>query len=423
MKSFVASALAAAALYTTIAADPIQNCPNGSNDVCFQVAVPQSAATAGSGNLYFQISAPDSYAWVALGTGTRMADASMFLMYQDGNGNVTISPRQASGHVMPQATSNGAQLELLAGSGVSNGVMTANVLCTNCESWDGGSMPLGSDSSNWIAAWRGGSAINSQSLNAAISVHDSETSFGLDLTQATVTEDANPFAGTPAPTTGDSDSGSGDSDSGNNSGNGGSSNTGGSSNGVTQTTTPGAGPNVLLAHGVVMTIVFVAMYPIGSILMPMLGKWLVHAGWQLLAFLLMWAGFGLGVVYGNDHGYLFKQTHTILGTVVCGLLVVQPFLGMIHHAHYKKHQMRGAVSHSHIWFGRIVLLLGIINGGLGMQLASSSTAWVVAYSVVAAVMAVLYVLAIWVKSRRTGGRRKDDLSLGGSPVRETHEMK
>ncbi|CRK40329.1 hypothetical protein BN1708_016795, partial [Verticillium longisporum] len=120
---------------------------------------------------------------------------------------------------------------------------------------------------------------------------------------------------------------------------------------------------------------------------------------------------------------LFKQTHTILGTVVCVLLVVQPFLGLVHHMHYKKHQMRGAVSHSHIWFGRIVLLLGIIDGGLGMQLASSSTTWIVAYSVVASITTVLYVLAIWLKSRRTGGRRKDDLSLGGSPVRESHEMK
>ncbi|EEY18777.1 conserved hypothetical protein [Verticillium alfalfae VaMs.102] len=409
MKSFITSSLAAAALYTSAVADPIRNCPNGNSGVCFQVAVPETAASAGTGNLYFQISAPESYAWIGLGTGTRMSNSNMFLMYQDGSGNVTISPRRASGQVMPQVTTNGAQLELLAGSGVSNGVMTANVRCSNCASWSGGSMPLGSSSSNWIAAWRRGSAISSTNLNAPISQHDSETSFGLDLTQATVAEDTNPFAGSAAPTTG---------------GNTGNSNTGGNTGGITAPASSGlAGPNVLLAHGVIMTIVFVAMYPIGSILMPMLGKWLIHAGWQIIAFMLMWAGFGLGVVYGNDHGYLFKQTHTILGTVVCALLVAQPFLGLVHHMHYKKHQMRGAVSHSHIWFGRIVLLLGIINGGLGMQLASSSTTWIVAYSVVAGIMAVLYVLAIWLKSRRTGGRRKDDLSLGGSPVRESHEMK
>ncbi|KAG7105316.1 hypothetical protein HYQ44_016628 [Verticillium longisporum] len=418
MKSFIASSLAAAALYASAVADPIENCPNGNSGVCFQVAVPETAASAGTGNLYFQISAPDSYAWIGLGTGTRMSNSNMFLMYQDGSGNVTISPRRASGQVMPQVTTNGAQLELLAGSGVSNGVMTANVRCSNCASWSGGSMPLGSSSSNWIAAWHRGSAISSTNLNAPISQHDSVTSFGLDLTRATVAEDTNPFAGSTAPTTGGNNGNNG------NTGNTGNSNTGGNTGGVTAPASSGlAGPNVLLAHGVIMTIVFVAMYPIGSILMPMLGKWLIHAGWQITAFMLMWAGFGLGVVYGNDHGYLFKQTHTILGTVVCVLLVVQPFLGLVHHMHYKKHQMRGAVSHSHIWFGRIVLLLGIIDGGLGMQLASSSTTWIVAYSVVASITTVLYVLAIWLKSRRTGGRRKDDLSLGGSPVRESHEMK
>ncbi|CRK44028.1 hypothetical protein BN1723_019364, partial [Verticillium longisporum] len=179
-----------------------------------QVAVPETAASAGTGNLYFQISAPDSYAWIGLGTGTRMSNSNMFLMYQDGSGNVTISPRRASGQVMPQVTTNGAQLELLAGSGVSNGVMTANVRCSNCASWSGGSMPLGSSSSNWIAAWRRGSAISSTNLNAPISQHDSETSFGLDLTQATVAEDTNPFAGSAAPTTGGSNGNNGNTNTG-----------------------------------------------------------------------------------------------------------------------------------------------------------------------------------------------------------------
>ena len=60
-----------------------------------------------------------------------MAGATIFAMYQDGNGNVTISSRDGGpGHVEPQFDSAiFAGVELLDGSGVVDGVMRANVRC------------------------------------------------------------------------------------------------------------------------------------------------------------------------------------------------------------------------------------------------------------------------------------------------------
>lgn len=222
-----------------------------------------------------------------------MADANIFLMYADGNGNVTISPRQASGHIMPTVADNGADLELLDGSGVSDGFMTANVRCSNCESWKSSTMDLAGSSSSWVAAWREGSAINSAQVDARISQHSDPTSFNIDLTQATVASDSNPFSGDNASSGGGSSGGSTGSGSG-----------GGSGGAVSEQDNAGASPSVLLAHGVAMTIVFIVLYPLGAILMPLLGKWLVHAVWQVVALLLMWAAFGLGVVYARDHGYV-----------------------------------------------------------------------------------------------------------------------
>jgi F0F1-type ATP synthase assembly protein I len=66
----------------------------------------------------------------------------------------------------------------------------------------------------------------------------------------------------------------------------------------------GASNTVQLAHGIIMSIVFIAGYPLGAILMPILGKWLIHAGWQVVMLLLMWAGFGLGYVCARDGGYV-----------------------------------------------------------------------------------------------------------------------
>lgn len=61
-----------------------------------------------------------------------MSGANMFVVYTSADGNnVTLSPRSASGFNMPTLNSN-TQVELLEGSGVANGVMTANVKCRYC---------------------------------------------------------------------------------------------------------------------------------------------------------------------------------------------------------------------------------------------------------------------------------------------------
>ncbi len=72
---------------------------------------------------------------------------------------------------------------------------------------------------------------------------------------------------------------------------------------------------------------------------------------------------------------------------------VQPFLGLVHHRHFVKNQGRGFVSHWHIWWGRLLMVLGIVNGGLGLQLAAASTSVIIAYSVVSAVLFLAYVAA------------------------------
>ena len=112
------------------------------------------------------------------------------------------------------------------------------------------------------------------------------------------------------------------------------------------------------------------------------------------------------------HHQLFDQTHTILGTVVVCLLAIQPALGYAHHRHFLRHQRRGLVSHAHIWYGRALMLLGVVNGGLGLQLADADNSLVIAYSVVAGVMFLLYVIGKTLASIRKkqtagpgGGRR------------------
>ena len=87
--------------------------------------------------------------------------------------------------------------------------------------------------------------------------------------------------------------------------------------------------------------------------------------------------------------------------MIVSAMVLQPILGSLHHRHYVKHQSRSPVSYAHIWYGRLLLLLGVVNGGVGLHAAGSPQTFTIAYAVVAAVSGVAYVASTVV-----GGMRK-----------------
>jgi hypothetical protein len=203
---------------------PAVNCRN---DICYSAVVPEATAQNGNGSIWFQIYAPTKFSWVAMGTGTGMANSNMFIMYQDGNGNVTISNRQANGHTMPQVPQGGgAKMQLLGGSGVNNGVMVANFRCDDCSSWKRSEeLDFSSEGTPMIGAWSEGDSLDSNETDVSISKHTgSPRTFKLDLSKAQVSKAGNPFVGEhaiPAPLSEDdnnnTDSNNGNGDSGNNS--------------------------------------------------------------------------------------------------------------------------------------------------------------------------------------------------------------
>ncbi|KAI1479922.1 putative iron reductase domain protein [Daldinia eschscholtzii] len=366
------SLLTIVALYTFVCTAiqtsmPVQYCPI--SQVCYQVAIPEASAARNGGNIYLQLRAPISYSWVAFGTGEYMKDSSMYIMYQDGNGNVTVSARTGTGHNMPRYNSI-IQLELLAGSGLLDDgqTMVANLRCGNCGTWPGGTMSLDASGTPWIAAWKTGDAVNSADPDAQIRYHEGHDSWEFDLTEATVTDDANPYVNAEQFDNNNRGAGRGYAD-----------------------------PRILItSHGVIMAVVMILLYPMGAALMPLTRKLLLHVSWQLLTFILMWAGFGLGLVSVQRIGFDFHSTHTLLGTVVVSLMGLQPVLGWLHHRHYQRHQTRNVVTYTHMWFGRALIVVGIINGGLGLRLAGSAAKFIVVYSVFAVLIAMAYVaISMW----------------------------
>jgi len=75
------------------------------------------------------------------------------------------------------------------------------------------------------------------------------------------------------------------------------------------------------------------------------------------------------------------------------LLAFQPILGFLHHMLFKKYKRRTFWSYGHLWLGRIIITLGIINGGLGFLLADNTKTGPIVYGIVAGIIWIVYVAA------------------------------
>jgi hypothetical protein len=188
---------------------------------------------------------------------------------------------------------------------------------------------------------------------------------------------------------------------------------------------------ILIAHGVLAALAFVLFFPVGSIMIRLgtfRGVWLVHGIFQLFAYIVYIVAFGLGIWMVNNIPHnLLDSYHPIIGIVVLVLLFFQPILGFIHHLQ----------SYGHLWLGRIVITLGMINGGLGILLASDAPAFlsfkptqgqVIAYGVVAGVMWLIWVAAAVIGERRKArtsvvSAKEAELDDGSPPPYKQHKSR
>jgi hypothetical protein len=336
-------------------------------DICYSLNIPDATASSGSGDIYMQITGPTSYSWIGLGQGSGMSGAQIFVIYTDSSGsNVTLSPRLGTGHVMPNYNS-AAQVTLLDGSGVSNGQMTANIKCSSCSSWSGGTMDLTGSSFGFIYAAHSGSPLNSDSTSESITQHQNTYGTLSFTSNAKGGSDVNPFTssssssnGTSTSTSSGSASASSSSSSSNRCRQGSNSGTQTSSGGASSTSSgSGFGPfggsapsgfwgqsfptggftkrnsdedcpdgelndlgaleaqtqRILVAHGVMAALAFVILFPFGAIsirLMSFPGLVWFHAAFQVLAYVVYIVAFGMGIWMATNLGYVSILHRSVL---------------------------------------------------------------------------------------------------------------
>lgn len=158
-----------------------------------------------------------------------------------------------------------------------------------------------------------------------------------------------------------------------------------------------------------MSVLFLLFFPLFALTLYL--PWakrvrFVHAPLQILSIILLIVGLATGVALGKKVDML-DGYHQVIGYIVVTCLVVfQPALGIYQHLYYHRTGGRSAFGAFHQWLGRIVILAGVVNGGLGfLQSGPVGSEWVprgavLAYSIVAVVVFLFYVAVVFITKRR-----------------------
>ncbi|RVD84103.1 uncharacterized protein DFL_005871 [Arthrobotrys flagrans] len=161
-------------------------------------------------------------------------------------------------------------------------------------------------------------------------------------------------------------------------------------------TTPTQRRTFRIAHGTIMGVAFTIGFPSGAIFIRVLqppNHVYIHAATQIFSTAMAFTGMGLGIWLGLNVRYL-DYLHTIIGFAVMACLVIQPIIGLIHHIRYKKVQRSTWWGFVHRWYGRVIVVLGIVNGGLGLLLAENTRAGEIAYAAVAGLAGFTYLMVV-----------------------------
>lgn len=118
-----------------------------------------------------------------------------------------------------------------------------------------------------------------------------------------------------------------------------------------------------------------------------------------------------------------------MGMALLGCLFIQPMTELLNAKFYQRYPKVIFLAHVHIWFGRLLLTAGIIQGGLGFAFSASlpyaTVDWAprIVYGVLAVVVWILYVsfAIVWPEFKHTikwARKRKNKNEEDGQHLRE-----
>lgn len=178
-------------------------------------------------------------------------------------------------------------------------------------------------------------------------------------------------------------------------------------------------PSVI--HALLLCGAFILLMPTGVIFLrvvPQSVRW--HWINQTLAAGMAIIG-GLGGLYLSTmftKSSSFNSAHQLVGIFVVLAVIVQWVLGYWHHRQYMLTQSPTKYGPIHRYFGQAVMLLGVLNGGIGLTWSAAARPFIIGYTVVVAIVGVGVIGAV-VWARFLASPRHSGKAWSASPLSRT----
>ncbi|KAI1090658.1 iron reductase domain protein [Rostrohypoxylon terebratum] len=327
------------------ATEPVQYCKSGDGfdevNFCMSMLTHYNASTSAHDIfLTMSVTRPHDTAlgWTAIGLGEVMEGALMFIVYGDPltSDEPIISIRKSIGHTQPLLITNedvqdGAELRLLRAdwqespSDPRTVSSVASIICHSCHLFPGTKISTTSNSQPWLWAWNNKQKFEDFSYNTHLDMHAHHQSAGVSESPS-----RSAAYGHSLPT-----------------------------------------HNLMLhAHGIIMSIAFLFIFPLGVIAMRSgrLKAFKYHWAIQLIASVFTIAGALPALVLD----YKIRHFHQVFGIILVACLDLQGILGWRHHMIFLRLRRRTWLSYSHMYLGRFVMLGGWTNLIAGITLRGYS---------------------------------------------------
>ncbi|KAK0641474.1 hypothetical protein B0T16DRAFT_303937, partial [Cercophora newfieldiana] len=331
-------------------------------------------------NIY--IATPDYFQYTAVGFGSLMTNSLLLIAYPSAdNSRITLSPRLAlDGYTEPLYDPTVRFTIHYPSSGIHAHEMILNATCHNCRSSESESSPAiyldpSSPSQPMIFASGPPSNLRSDDPSAPLRRHVLHGRFTIDLPRATGP------GGIPLPEP--------------------------KTLGAALTGSVAATPRskASLAHGIVFAVATLVIAPADMVLAGALRRWpVLHAISALIYVALVVGALVPGVEISREHFATanYQSGHQVLGLLGVGMLFGMFLFGVVMGVLRRGAKKRGEdvnrgdsfLGKIHRWTGRLVWVVFVVNGGLGLRLAERNYLFMMGYGVL--VGAVFLVgLPIW----------------------------
>ena len=272
---------------------------------------------------------------------------------------LTVGLRTAHGHVKPKVADGAPHIEIRKKFADSFGYTFLELVCFSCDKWGGSPVSIQSAKQSWIWAANKDQMLKSDDVNAELQIHSHKgrsrtlqlvTSsvpcrvdktigqFTMDMTKSK-TELSHPAV--PGVQKGRKPINAA----------------------RVEEKKPGNNliQRLITIHGIVLSIAFMILFPAGVTALRSGSSKGFKYHWVIQSTAMAFAFVGFCLALYFSWGRFFTHPHKIIGEALFFCLVAQPILGWKHHVNFVRVRHRTAVSHWHIWIGRAILGLGMIN--------------------------------------------------------------